>query len=301
MAFSFIAANNNTGTGVTSLDCNLPAGVAVGDLLVITYAFEAVAAGSGPWVIPNIGQNADGVGPFNSWVQAAWQAPTSSGAGIEVWTAIYSSGTHIKGYFAASQNVVAVIGAWRGEYNPTGFIFGAPARLAPSQAVTGHQPPAPAVLANTGELIIACAGDTMTGSNFGTPSGFSNRVDVTRGAAGTVETTMADHTATLTGDTGPITFPNNASSATAKGTTATLVFQPSPTTAGQGGIINAGLPKDLDIGDGYTLRVTALDPTTGNPVTGVTVNNLIFTAEQISGTPGELEVGPFMLVPGPEA
>ena len=301
MAFSFVAASSATGTGVTSLSCNIPGGTQPGDLLVMEYAFENVAAASGPWIIPNIGQNADGIGPLNAWQQYVQQAPSAAGAGMEVWAAIYSSGAAIVGYFTTAQNVVAALCAYRGEYNPTGNILGAPPRLNPSQQVTGNQPPSPAVLANTGELVVACAADTMTGSNYGTPSGFTNRVDVTRAAAGTVEGTIADRVATLTGNTGPITFPNAASSTTAKGATATLVFQVSPATAGAGGIINAGLPEDLDIGDGYTLRVTALDPVSGNPVTGVTVSNLIFTAEQLAGTPEGLEVGPFMLVPGPGA
>lgn len=301
MAFSFIAANNATGSNVTSLDCTLPAGTAVGDLLVAAYAFEGVAAGTGPWIIPNVGQfnGQPGIGPSLSWLQACFQAPASSGAGLEVWAAIFSAGTHIVANFAASQNVVAVICTYRGEFNPTGSILGAPPRLAPTQQVTGNQPPSPAVLANSGELVVAIASDTMGGSAFGTPSAFTNRVDQTRAGAGTVEGTIADRTATLTGNTGPITFPNAASSSAARGSTATLVFQPVPASAGLGGIINAGLPEDLDIGSGYTLSVNALDPVTGNPVSGVKVSNLIFTAEQVSGTPEGLEVGPFMLVPGP--
>ena len=302
MAFSFIAANSATGTGVTSLACNLAAGTAAGDLLVIAYAFENVAASSGPWIIPNVGQlNPNGIGPANSWQQACWQAPSGTGTGIEVWAAIYSSGTAITGNFAASQNVSVVTCTYRGEYNPTGNILGAPPRLAPTAQVTGHQPASPSVLANNGELVIAVAGDTMTASNFGTPSGFTNRVDVTRGAAGTVETTIADRVATLTGATGPITFPNNASSATAKGSTATLVFQAVPTVAGSGGIINAGMPEDLDIGAGYTIRVTALDATTGNQVSGVNIDQVVLTATQVSGTPAELETGDWFLMPGPGA
>lgn len=300
MAFSYIASSTATGSGVTSLSCNLPAGTSPGDLLVIAYAFEGVPASSAPWIIPNTGQNNDGVGPFNSWQQYAQQAPSGTGAGIEVWAAIYSSGALIVGYFPTSRNVVAVMSTYRGEYNPTGNILGAPPRIATTAQTTGNQPAAPSVLANTGELVVAIAGDTMT-ANFGTPLGFTNRVDQTRAGAGTVEATMADRTATLTGNTGPITFPNNASSSTALGASATLVFQPVPTTAGAGGVINAGLPEDLDIGPGYTLRVTALDPTSGNPVSGVKVSNLVFTADQISGTPEALQVGPFMLVPGPNA
>jgi hypothetical protein len=62
------------------------------------------------------------------------------------------------------------------------------------------------------------------------------------------------------------------------------------------------MPDGLILGSGYTLRVTALDPTTGNLVGGVKVG-----LEIITGTPtddggsGAFTVGPFMLVPGPNA
>lgn len=301
MAFSFIGSNSATGSAVSTLSCSLGASSQAGDLLIIAYAFEGVASSSGPWIVPNVGQLANDVlGPAIAWQQLAWQAPSGTGVGLEVWGAILSAGNHVVGTFAANQNVAAVTCTYRGEYNPTGNILGAPPRLNPTRQVTGNQPPAPSVLANTGELIVAVGGDTMN-TTFGTPSGFTNRVDQNRSGAGTVEATIADRTATLTGSTGLITFPNAASSGTALGATATLVFQPAPTTAGSGGIINAGLPEDLDIGSGYTIRVTALDPTSGNPVPGVTMSNLVLTAEQISGTPEELQVGPFMLVPGPNA
>lgn len=300
MAFSFISSNNAVGTGVTSLTLNVPAGISAGQLLVSVWAFENVAAGSGPWIIPNTGQfNPDGLGPAKSWQQVAFQSPSVAGVGIEVWASIYSSGTDTIGNFAASQNVTAVIGAWSGEYNPTGLISGAPPRVATSAQVTGNQPAAPSVTPNSGDLIVACGGDLMTASKFGTPSGFTNRVDVARSGSGTVEATIADATAGVSAPTGPITFPNSAASSSTAGATATLALAPAPSTAGAGGIINAGLPEDLDVGPGYTLQVTALDPSTGNPVSGVTVSNLIFTADQISGTPEGLEVGPFMLVPGP--
>jgi len=65
----------------------------------------------------------------------------------------------------------------------------------------------------------------------------------------------------------------------------------------------APLPPGLDLGPGFTLRVTALSTTTGAVVSGVTVNNFGVTLNDLgagSGV-GVLEVGPFMLVPGPGA
>lgn len=302
MAFAFVGSSNATATGATEVDNVVPVGVAAGQLILTAIAFENVASGSGPWIIPNNGQfSANYIGPSTGWQQLCFQAPSGTGTGLEVWGAIYTSGTNQNAMFAASQNAVMVAAAWSGEYNPTNLIGGAPPRQTATRQVTGNAPAAPSVTANSGDLIVACGGDVMTAAKFGTPSGFTNRVDVLRSGAGTVDAAIADRTATTAGATGLITFPNNASTGTTLGATATLLIIPAPATAGSGGIINAGLPEDLDIGAGYTLRVTALDPSSGNPVSGVTVSNLIFTADQVAGTPGELETGPFMLVPGPNA
>jgi hypothetical protein len=303
MAFSFIAASSSDGTGVTNLQYSVPAGTQAGDLLVGLWAFEGVAAGSGPWIIPNVGQlQPNGIGPAGAWYQYAFQAPGAAGVGIEVWCAIDSSASNPEAFFTAAQNVSSVMCTYRGEYNPTGNILGAPPRLATSQQVSGNQPPSPSVSVNVGELIIAVAGDTMTGAGFGTPSGFSNRVDHARVGAGNVEATIADRTATVAGPTGPITFPNNASGAAAKGATATLVFSLAPSVAGAGPVFDAPLPPDLDLANGWTLRVTALDPVTGAVIPGVNVSN--FAAEVVdvneSGS-GLVDGGEFLLVPGPGA
>lgn len=301
MAFAYVSSNSGTVTGATSLTYNRPAGLSGGELLVSVWAFEGVAAGSGPWIIPNIGQYAANViGPAEGWLQACWQTPSATGVGIEVWVAFNGAGSvNQSANFTASMNAVSVMSAWTGQYNPSGTITGSPPRVATTAQVTGNQPAAPAVTANSGELIVACGGDLMTVSGFGTPSGFTNRVDVNRGSAGQVEATIADAQASSAGNTGPITFPNNAAATTTAGTTATLLIVPTPTTAGTGGVIDAGLPEHLDLGAGYTIRITALDPTTGNTITGVNINQSVVTAEQISGTPEELQQGQWFLVPGP--
>jgi len=62
------------------------------------------------------------------------------------------------------------------------------------------------------------------------------------------------------------------------------------------------LPPDLDLGPGYTLRVTAIDPSTGATVTGVTVSGLALMVKDLTGSGGSgLDIGPYMLVPGPDA
>ena len=66
---------------------------------------------------------------------------------------------------------------------------------------------------------------------------------------------------------------------------------------------DAPLPPNLDLGPGYTLRVTALSTADGSVVSGVKVNNFGVLVSDRGGTidTGTLEVGPFMLVPGPDA
>lgn len=59
------------------------------------------------------------------------------------------------------------------------------------------------------------------------------------------------------------------------------------------------LPPDTILGDGCIIRVAALDPSTGNIVTGVNISNVSLEVDQITG--GSLDSGPFMLVPGPGA
>lgn len=62
------------------------------------------------------------------------------------------------------------------------------------------------------------------------------------------------------------------------------------------------MPKDLDLGPGYTLRVTALSTTDGSVVSGVNVSNFAVLVNDFGVTDlSVLEVGPYMLVPGPGA
>ena len=64
------------------------------------------------------------------------------------------------------------------------------------------------------------------------------------------------------------------------------------------------MPSSLDIGPTYSLRVTALDPTTGNVVSGVTVTTMVITADYVNAdapTDGGVIYGDWFLVPGPSA
>lgn len=64
--------------------------------------------------------------------------------------------------------------------------------------------------------------------------------------------------------------------------------------------VNVSMPQDLDLDAGWTLQVTAVD-SSGSTVSGVNVSNLSITADAPLGNVSSLEVGPFMLVPGPNA
>lgn len=67
--------------------------------------------------------------------------------------------------------------------------------------------------------------------------------------------------------------------------------------------IDAAMPPDLDLGPGFTLRVTALAVTDGSVVSGVNVSNfsVIVDGAATGGDVSGLAYGPFMLVPGPQA
>lgn len=52
--------------------------------------------------------------------------------------------------------------------------------------------------------------------------------------------------------------------------------------------LQASMPQLLDLGAGYTLRVTALDPTTGATVTGVRATDVAFQVRPlVIGAGGE--------------
>lgn len=65
---------------------------------------------------------------------------------------------------------------------------------------------------------------------------------------------------------------------------------------------SAAMPANLDLGGNYTLRLTAIDPVTGNIVSGITVSNLaIYVSDVGSDQVTDLGFGDFLLVPGPGA
>ena len=66
--------------------------------------------------------------------------------------------------------------------------------------------------------------------------------------------------------------------------------------------LDAALPPNLDLGPGFTLRVTALATSDGSVVTGVKVSNLSILSVDVAGDGGQgLVYGDWYLVPGPGA
>jgi len=62
------------------------------------------------------------------------------------------------------------------------------------------------------------------------------------------------------------------------------------------------LPPDHLLSAGYSVRLAAIDPTTGNDVSGVVISDAVLFVRNVgSGRNSDLEYGPFMLVPGPGA
>lgn len=65
--------------------------------------------------------------------------------------------------------------------------------------------------------------------------------------------------------------------------------------------LDVSMPQDLDLPAGWSVRVTAVD-SGGSLVSGVNVSNMAIVADApLGASAGTLEVGPFMLVPGPDA
>jgi hypothetical protein len=66
--------------------------------------------------------------------------------------------------------------------------------------------------------------------------------------------------------------------------------------------LSASMPDSLDLDETYTIRFAALDPSSGAPVSGVTISLAQIHAAEVSGAPGDLlSVGAFAYVPGPSS
>jgi len=65
--------------------------------------------------------------------------------------------------------------------------------------------------------------------------------------------------------------------------------------------VDVSMPPDMAVPGGYTIRFTAIDPSTGETVAGVVISNASIQAGIDLGVASTLDSGPFMFVPGPGA
>jgi len=235
MAWSFAGSDHAYVAAATSMSLTPPA--TPGLFYAWVFAFNGVAAGSGPWVKPwATGDPPNAIGPTHGWIQAGFQAPSGSGVGIEVWVAINGGSGPRQANFTGSFACQGAVGAWSGAYAPFGSINDGALRAATFAQVTGNTPASPSGNAVTGDLVIPCAADLMLTPGFGTPTGYTARIDAFDNGYGSAETAFADAVAAATGATGTITWPGNATTSGTLGTTATLLVKPAPTVLPSSGL-----------------------------------------------------------------
>lgn len=65
---------------------------------------------------------------------------------------------------------------------------------------------------------------------------------------------------------------------------------------------SAPMPEAMDLGGGYTIRLSAVDPVTGNVIGQVQIENLAMLVDTPAGSSTDgLGFGDFLLVPGVDA
>lgn len=269
-------------------------GTPAGQLLLAVFAFEGVGAGSGPYISSSVG---------GGWSRTFYQPPAGgSGTGLEVWNtldwSIFSTNTF---NFGASYSYAARGLVYTGQYFDGST---SPVRTVVQQSVTGSPIATPTVTAFTGELLIAVGGFTLAAPGWGTPNpaGAMQRFDSARSGYGTAEATAADYQVAAGGLLGPFTWPATASSGTAHGATGLFAVRPAVAGGTSQAVLDAAMPPDIAVPGGWTFRFTAIDPITGATVPGVTVSEANIVAADISGDGGGgADLGPYMLVPGPDA
>lgn len=290
MALSFQAASAAVSGNGTSGTITWP-GSPNGQMLIAIFAFDGVGAGSSPYIDHTF--NAGG------WFRAFSQAPSGSGCGIEVWNTYgWTSATNTQFIFTGTYNFVGRGLVYTGQYNNGAD---SPVRATASQATTGDSPSTPTITAFAGEMLLAVAADTLSAPGFGTPSPAltTSRFDSTRSGLGTGEVTAADFQVKASGINGPFVWPAITNPGGALGAAGVLAIRAATAPASTGPIVDAPMPENLLLGQGYSLRVTALDPTTGAIVSGVNVGTVVLTAGSDSVvTDGGGGAGDWMLVPG---
>lgn len=226
LAFQAISAVVS-GTGTT--DSITWPGAPGGQQLIAVFAFEGVAAGSGPYISS---------APFtgSTWFRIVSQAPSATGVGLEVWAGFpgWSSGVLTPFAFTGTYTYIGRGIVYTGQ-NVTGVSSSI--RSAVSAQVVGNNPQAPTIFAFANEMVVAIAAEQMSNPGFGTPTsptGFTQRYDSNRAGFGTVEQTVADELAIVNANVGPIGWTANGQTGASPGASATLAIQPAGAAAGSG-------------------------------------------------------------------
>lgn len=223
MAITYIdKSSNNAFTAATDEAVIAPVTAMNDDLLVVSFAFESVAAGSGPYVSS---------GP-TGWSRICYRAPSDTGTGIEVWAAILTASTGSLFNFSHVSSGDARESVYRGITVPGGHNVLALVADAQTAQNTGNDPVAPSATADVTDcLVVVSAADTLSGTGFGYPAPYTKRWDNARGGTfGNAEIASGDLSPFGPGATGTISLTAPVTPAGAKGTTATIVFRPSEST-----------------------------------------------------------------------
>lgn len=66
----------------------------------------------------------------------------------------------------------------------------------------------------------------------------------------------------------------------------------------------AAMPAELELAGGFTVRLTAINATTGAVIPGITVSDFVAIVDDLTGLGGaalKVDSGPYLLIPGPGA
>ncbi len=215
MAVAFRSQGAAVGfTNAASAILQVGAGSVAGDVLLAGFAFEGVAAGSGPYIsgTPQLG-----------WFRLLFQAPSATGAGLEVWGAILGSGSQTTFNFSPNANGVGRMMSYQGSAGAVGNLQPAIESTATAQ-VTGDNPSCPSIDTLTDDVMaVSFAAMVLTAPGFVWPAGHTEHWDNTRlGVFGTVEGSSGDKLLASPGTLGAVALTATASPAGAKGATATI-------------------------------------------------------------------------------
>ena len=200
---------NGAGVGFaakTSVILSNAAGSQTGDLLLAVFGFEAVGAGSGPYISGT---------PQAGWSQLLVQDPSASGSGLEVWQADLDFGPATTFNFTGTYTGIARMATYRCANGITAVAY-APA----TQQWTGNNTGIPSTTTlQDGDEVFAVAAQTLAAPGYGAIVGYFQAFDNTRAGFGTVEITLHDTTQAIAGASGGTAFADTASPAGSKGST----------------------------------------------------------------------------------